>query len=688
MTDEQPALREFGYESITQNGRLAGGTRPLIIVLVEYDVDDSGRFGTFADAHPVEYYERLAFGRPTPPFSTQDPVNPASLSAFFAENSGNRFTISRAALVGPVRRGPFYDTDPGPETRLRDILEAAEALAPDVFFGADRDADNQVEFEELLVVTVENFLHGFPANRDNVPFSISRPLPGGGTQTKTVQVHVAGCALRTPFYQCAHELSHSLGTVDMYNNGAGNFGLTLMSGYSFEADDQVPVHLDAWHKMALGWCTPRVRRLDLSGSELLPQIRTGVAADPVLLWHPDRRQNEYFLVERRTPRAADARYDAGVAGDGVLIWRVVAGTPAPPTHLGAPNLSAGGSQVWAEGVTTPALMWSDGSSTGVRLSVRRTGADLRVEWSSGSAPVTAADNFSILTYGGNGTTPVDSGLPRVGEIYGIKPTGPLLWYRYNGSGGQQTSHDWDRNSSNTVGIGWNQMLFLVPRGDGVLLAVEPNGELRYYEYNGHGQSDPHATGIGWAANSGNIIGIGWNGFRFLCAKPYEGRTTTHPDNSAIYAVGQDGSLRWYRYTGAGEADPNATGLNWHPNSGNIIGQGWSAGHRAMAAISDIILLISEQGDLRWYRYHGNGESDPGATGLNWDGNSGNIIGRGWDRFRHVFGGSDGRGGYVIFAVDEGQDLHWYRYTGSGASDPDGTSPAWDPRSGTKIGNGW
>ena len=67
---------------------------------------------------------------------------------------------------------------------------------------------------------------------------------------------------------------------------------------------------------------------------------------------------------------------------------------------------------------------------------------------------------------------------------------------------------------------------------------------------------------------------------------------------------------------------------------------------------------------------------------------GNIIGRGWDRFRHIFGGSDGRGGYVIFAVDEAQDLHWHRYTGSGASDQDGTSPAWDPRSGTKIGNGW
>ena len=227
MTDETPALHEFGYESITQNGKLAGGSRPLIVVLVEYDVDDSGRFGTFADAHPVEYYERLAFGQPTPPFSTQDPVNPASLSAFFTENSGGRFTITAATLMGRMKRWPFNAASVRPGTRCRDILEAAEALAPDVFFGADRDADNQVEFEELLVVTVENFLHAWPANRDNVPFTITRQLTGGGSQTKTVQVHVAGGGLRTPFYQCAHELSHSLGTVDMYNNGAGNYGRGL-----------------------------------------------------------------------------------------------------------------------------------------------------------------------------------------------------------------------------------------------------------------------------------------------------------------------------------------------------------------------------------------------------------------------------------------------------------------------------
>ena len=72
-------------------------------------------------------------------------------------------------------------------------------------------------------------------------------------------VHVAGAGpFGTPlFYQIAHELSHSLGTVDMYNTGLGNQLLTLMSRYSFWSNDQGAVHLDIWHKLALGWAEPR-----------------------------------------------------------------------------------------------------------------------------------------------------------------------------------------------------------------------------------------------------------------------------------------------------------------------------------------------------------------------------------------------------------------------------------------------
>ena len=38
-------------------------------------------------------------------------------------------------------------------------------------------------------------------------------------------------------------------------------------------------------------------------------------------------------------------------------------------------------------------------------------------------------SLTYIFYGGNGTSPVDSGLPRVGVIYGVSGNGDLLWYR-------------------------------------------------------------------------------------------------------------------------------------------------------------------------------------------------------------------------------------------------------------------
>nr|WP_261566783.1 tachylectin-related carbohydrate-binding protein [Frankia gtarii] len=276
-------------------------------------------------------------------------------------------------------------------------------------------------------------------------------------------------------------------------------------------------------------------------------------------------------------------------------------------------------------------------------------------------------------------------------MYGVKPQGPLLWYQYRGAGQSDSPAtsvaNWAPNSGNMIGRGWDGFLHLVARGDGVLLGVRPDGNLLYYRYDGDGTSDPNATGLHWAPESANIIGVGWENFRFLCAKPYEGRTSTHPNNSVIYAVDHDGHLHWYRYVGDGESDPGATGLHWDPNSGNIIGQGWSQGFRYMAAVSEIILMVKDNGDLLWYRYSGKGETDP-SGGSGWDPKSSNIIGRGWHRFRHIFGGSDGRGGYVIYGVDQAQNLLWHRYTGTGDSDPTGTSNAWSPNSGNIIGTGW
>ena len=95
-----------------------------------------------------------------------------------------------------------------------------------------------------------------------------------------------------------------------------------------------------------------------------------------------------------------------------------------------------------------------------------------------------------------------------------------------------------------------------------------------------------------------------------------------------------------------------------------------------------IFAVKPSGDLLYYRYEGNGQSDPsGATGF--DPNSGNQIGNGWQGFSRLLGGGDG----VIFAVKPNGDLLYFKYIGAGESDPSAAT-GFDPNSGNQIGNGF
>jgi hypothetical protein len=84
--------------------------------------------------------------------------------------------------------------------------------------------------------------------------------------------------------------------------------------------------------------------------------------------------------------------------------------------------------------------------------------------------------------------------------------------------------------------------------------------------------------------------------------------------------------------------------------------------------------VDENGGLRWYRYVGHGEKhrtgNPGR-----DPNSGNSIDNGWQSFRQIFGCGDG----VILAIRQNGDLLWYQYQGNGESDPSGNT-GWHPNS--------
>ncbi|CAM3594524.1 hypothetical protein GCM10009865_38550 [Aeromicrobium ponti] len=296
--------------------------------------------------------------------------------------------------------------------------------------------------------------------------------------------------------------------------------------------------------------------------------------------------------------------------------------------------------------------------------------------------------FLKIFHGGNGTTTNNNGLPLQGIFYGVMKNGDLIWNKYVGHGEEvgstENTQSWDVNTGNPIGRGFNHMLHIFGCGDGVIMAIHPNGNLHWYCYNGNGESDVTGT-LGWHPNSGNVIGSGWKNYRQIFVVPREG-----PSNDSaqlqIFAVAQNGDLHWYSYNGNGEQDPSGT-QGWHQNSGNPIGNGWQ-NFKHIHGSGNVIFAVHEDGNLHWYSYSGNGKEDVSGT-EGWNPNSGNRIGRGWQNMQHVFGGvsDDGGLGHMVMAVNLTGDLIWYRYTGQGESDVSGAL-GWDPTSGKYIGNSW
>ena len=303
-----------------------------------------------------------------------------------------------------------------------------------------------------------------------------------------------------------------------------------------------------------------------------------------------------------------------------------------------------------------------------------------------AAPSPTASRHRMLLHGGNGTSPLGE-LTLQGVFFGVTSEGHLEWNRYTGAGlpigDPAAARAWDARSGNWIGRGFGHLLHVFGCGDGVVMAIHPNGNVHWFSYGGAGESDETGT-LGWRPNSGNVIGNGWQHVRLVFVAPRAG-----PESSRlkIFAVMENGDLRWFSYSGNGEEDPSGS-LGWHPNSGNVIGNGWQAVRRVHGS-DNVFFVVHESGNLLWYSYAGHGEEDPPGS-LGWHPNSGNPIGRGWEGMQHLLAGSTNQlGGYghIVMAVDRHGDLRWYHYRGQGEFDVTGTR-GWHPRSGNVIGRGW
>lgn len=300
-----------------------------------------------------------------------------------------------------------------------------------------------------------------------------------------------------------------------------------------------------------------------------------------------------------------------------------------------------------------------------------------------------------ILYTGNGTAPPGVPRPHIGRFFTIEDDGALRYFRYDAFGEQDPTGAngfVGNNSGNQIGQGFGHFLHVLGGGNGIILAVAPNGDLTWFRYTGAGEHDPTGTNGFVENNPGNVIGNGFHNFRHLFVSPREGQTTA----TTIFAVAQNGDLLWFQYDGHGEHDPTGVRGFAGPNQGNQIGNGFLNFRRIVGVGDGAFLAVQDNGDLLWFRYTGNGEHDPtGASGFV-ENNSGNQIGRGFDTVRHFFGGVTDRPGLegqtaparIFYFVDANGDLRWLRYGGNGEQDPTGSMGFDGPNQGNQIGRGF
>jgi M6 family metalloprotease-like protein len=361
--------QDFGYDSLR-----ARGTRPLLLVLGS----SPGRPFDWT----AQQYADFVFGSSINPNPLQ-----TTLLTYFSEISNALFGFSRAGIVQISFSGP----EMGRATRAAD----AKRLAAQVMdFGTyDSNCNGQITTEELAVVLLDTSGGGWASGSD--PACV--PLPTGTRNTCGQPVTgfcstVASVGYQTDLMSMAHELLHTLGTLDVYSNGCNANGLTVMSCTGGGHDTRT-WHPDPWHKMLLGWVEPRVISMwEGAGPSILaaPQEAAAPYANgneaPILLYDPNRGATEYYLLEYRNP--ARGGHDRDVATRGLVAWYVSRFPGAPEdvplpgdsaqymratTSYGAPTAGALGQfnniQGWQKRHGTRGFTWADGSHPPTRVAV-------------------------------------------------------------------------------------------------------------------------------------------------------------------------------------------------------------------------------------------------------------------------------------------------------------------------------
>lgn len=150
------------------------------------------------------------------------------------------------------------------------------------------------------------------------------------------------------------------------------------------------------------------------------------------------------------------------------------------------------------------------------------------------------------------------------------------------------------------------------------------------------------------------VGNGWAGFADVI--PAGG--------NSFYALGEDGSLNWYRHDGFNDGS-----FAW---KGPVqVGRGWRFS-KIFSGSDGIVYAIRDNGELLWYRHHGYASGGGLDT---WS--MARVVGSGWAQFQDVFSSGSG----TIYAIRPDGKLLRYQHQGYATG-----APTWSaPRT---VGSGW
>ena len=280
-----PSLADFGYRSLG----VASGNRPLLVVVCECA-------GSPPNPVPKSFYQDLFFG------PTQQNVHD-----YYLEASNGRFTWTPAG-PGVVRLSipANKQRDANPNFLTYAIQCALTNLDQAEFDTNPRDGT--LTGEELQIFYIDNITSS--------SIAVSGPAHVPATSTTLALKNIVptlSCDNAAGLYYCIHELFHTFGAVDLYGiwcESSVDVGLSLMS--------VSVVHPDPWHKMQVGWSTPRIRSLTDGGIVDLPLTNA-----PVILYAPSHGASEFFMLEYR---AWWQGYENDLPTDGLVIWHIAQDT--------------------------------------------------------------------------------------------------------------------------------------------------------------------------------------------------------------------------------------------------------------------------------------------------------------------------------------------------------------------------